>query len=92
MAIVRHDDATDLKNTDPDCYVSKVDGGGLVTTTAAMTLELRLDFQSTGDKIMLGGIGIKIQSMPDCFDTIAKLKELIPAPDTTSMCYCTWLS
>ena len=30
MAIVRHDDATDLKNTEPDCYVSKVEGGGLV--------------------------------------------------------------
>ena len=80
MAIVRHDDATDLKNTEPDCYVSKVDGGGLVTTAAAITLELRLDFQSTGDEIMLGAIGVKIQSMTECVDTIAKLKELIPVP------------
>jgi hypothetical protein len=77
-AIVRHKDVTDLKNTDPVCYISRVDGGGLVTT-AAITLELELDFQSTGDKIMVGAIGIKIQSMTECVDTITKLRELIPA-------------
>ena len=29
---------------------------------------------------MLGAIGVKIQSMTECVDTIAKLKEIIPGP------------
>src|SRR5215472_12018214 len=46
-AIVRHDDATDLKSTSPDCYTSTVSP---FAPTAAVTLSLRLNFQNTTDR------------------------------------------
>jgi hypothetical protein len=54
-AVVYHDDPTDLKSPNPTCYRSKVTQ---FTSTAAVTLMLRLNFQSVSDKIMLGAVGI----------------------------------
>ena len=39
---------------------------GFVTTSAAITLALRLNFQNTNDKIMLGTVGIKFRSKSEC--------------------------
>lgn len=58
QAIVHHDDPTDLKSTSPTCYSSKVGG---YTPTAAVTLELRLNFQNTTDQILLGAVGVKFE-------------------------------
>src|SRR6266487_2802574 len=75
-ATVRHDDSTDLKSTSPDCYTSKIDES-VTTNEAAMTLELRLNFDNVDDKIMLGAVGVKIYPTENCcVDTIADLKQL----------------
>jgi Hypothetical glycosyl hydrolase family 15 len=62
QASVRHDDATDLKSTIPACYTSVV--GGFVPATA-VTLDLRLNFESARDRIVLGAVGVKIASLPE---------------------------
>jgi hypothetical protein len=57
QAVVRHDDPTDLKSTSPTSYSSKVAN---FTPSAAVTLELRLNFHNTTDRIMLGAVGVTI--------------------------------
>lgn len=59
QALVQHDDPTDLRSTSPKCYSSKVSG---FVPTAAVTLALRLNFQDTQDRIMLGAVGVTVQS------------------------------
>jgi hypothetical protein len=74
QATVRHDDPTDLKSTSPTCYSSKV---AEFTSTAALTLELRLNFQNTTDEITLGAVGLSFhQIAEDCVNSIADLKAL----------------
>src|SRR5690348_9887566 len=58
QAFVRHDDATDLTSTSPATYHSKVNS---FAPTAAVTLELRLNFQNPADQIVLGAVGITLQ-------------------------------
>jgi hypothetical protein len=54
-ALVVHDDGTDLTSTAPTIYDSSV---GNVAIDGAITLELRLNFASTSDRILVGAIGI----------------------------------
>jgi hypothetical protein len=54
-AVVQHDDPTDLTSTIPALYESAV---GNVATDGAITLELRLNFTNTADKVSIGAIGI----------------------------------
>lgn len=58
-ALVIHDDATNLQSTSPVCYTSQV-GGITVNSGAAVTLELRLNFQDTADHIFLGAVGVVV--------------------------------
>jgi hypothetical protein len=51
VAQVRHDDPTDLKSTTPASYTSVIRG---FVPAAALTLELRLNFQSAAKSISLG--------------------------------------
>jgi hypothetical protein len=76
QATVRHDDPTDLKSTSPTCYSSKV---AEFTPTAALTLELRLNFQNTTDEISLGAVGLTFRQIAeDCVNSIGNLKALDP--------------
>ncbi len=61
VALVRHDDATDLTSTSPVCYTSKVLNP--FVPTAAVELSLRLNFQDTSQEIMLGAVGVTIQAV-----------------------------
>src|SRR5262249_49825678 len=58
QAIVRHDDPTELKSTSPVCHTSKVSE---LVPSAAVTLTLRLNFQSLTDQILLGAVGVNIE-------------------------------
>lgn len=60
VAIVQHDDGTDVTNVGPACYASDV--GGLAVE-GAITLSLRLNFASTDDWIDIGGIGIVVSPL-----------------------------
>ncbi len=57
LALVRHDDPTDLTSVDPTCYVSAVTN---LRPEGAMTLALRLNFGHRTDKIVLGAVGIDL--------------------------------
>jgi len=59
VALVRHDDATDLLSTDPTCYVSTV---GAYRPEGAVTLALRLKFAKKTDKITLGSVGVDMET------------------------------
>jgi Pectate lyase superfamily protein len=73
-ATVLHDDPTPLQSTSPASYASHV--GGL-HAEGAVTLELRLHFQNTGDEIRLGALGVTFQPPAECcVNSIAVLKEL----------------
>ncbi len=58
-ALVRHDDGTDLLSTDPTCYVSDVEN---YRPDGAVTLNLRLNFGDSSDKILLGAVGLDLRS------------------------------
>jgi hypothetical protein len=64
-AVVIHDDGTDLQSIAPVCYSSNV-GGKVPTPGTAVTLALRLNFQNTSDRIMLGAVGIRIVPLAEC--------------------------
>jgi hypothetical protein len=73
-ATVLHDDPTPLQSTSPASYASHV--GGLLADWA-VTLELRLHFQSTADEIRLGALGVTFQPPAErCVNCIAALKAL----------------
>ncbi len=73
-ATVVHDDPTHLTSTTPATYSSAVSG---LVPSGAVTLELRLNFQNTSDEILLGAVGVKIQSKTGrCVNSIADLKAL----------------
>jgi hypothetical protein len=55
--IVRHLDTSPLNGTTSQCYRSTVNG---FVPALAIVLELRLRFEHTKDRIMLGAVGIKI--------------------------------
>ena len=57
-ATVIYDDPSHLTSTTPASHSSPV--GGYVPT-GAMTLELRLNFQDTNDKVFLGAVAVKIR-------------------------------
>lgn len=81
-ATVIHDDGTDLRSTSPICYTSPV-GGKVPSPGTAVTLALRLTFQNANDKIMLGAVGVKIDSNGKrCVNTIAEFRAL--SKDETS--------
>ena len=65
QANVIYDDGTDLKSTEPACYISQV-GGKVPTPDMAVTLALRLNFQHKTHEIMLGGVGCKISPIDLC--------------------------
>lgn len=67
-ALVRHDDPTDLLNTVPTCYVSRV---GAYRPEGAVTLALRLNFANPNDKITLGSVGVEVE---DCEIEVANVK------------------
>jgi parallel beta-helix repeat protein len=76
QALVIHDDGTDLQSTMSTSYSSKV-GGKIPTPGTAVTLALRLNFKNTTDQIMLGAVGVKIQSLTElCVNSIADLRAL----------------
>ena len=81
QAVVIHDDGTDLKSTTPTCYTSHV-GGKVPTPGTAVTLALRLNFHHTNHRILLGAVGVAVQSTQlaeqACLDTIADLRALAP--------------
>jgi len=68
VALVRHDDATDLLSTDPTCYVSTV---GAYHPEGAVTLALRLKFAKKTDKITLGSVGVDMET---CEVEVANVK------------------
>lgn len=68
VALVRHDDATDLLSTDPTCYVSNV---GAYRPQGAVTLALRLKFAKKTDKITLGPVGVDMET---CEIDVANVK------------------
>src|SRR6267378_3652556 len=73
QATVRHDDPTDLISTSPTTYASKVSN---FAPTAAVTLELRLNFKATTDEVRLGAVGVTIvPSAEACVGSIADLRE-----------------
>jgi hypothetical protein len=53
VATVRHDDPTNLTSTAPLCYTSKASP---FTVHGTITLELKMVFGSTSDKILIGGL------------------------------------
>ena len=53
VATVRHDDGTNLTSTLPVCYTSM---GSPFTVHGTITLELKMVFGSTSDKILVGGL------------------------------------
>jgi hypothetical protein len=57
VATVRHDDGTNLTSTAPVCYTSK---GSAFAVKGTMTLELKMVFGSTSDKILIGGLSLLI--------------------------------
>jgi len=57
VAIVIHDDDTNLMDTSPTCYKSLIDDRKV---TGTITLALRVVFGSTSDMILIGGIKLKI--------------------------------
>jgi hypothetical protein len=67
-------------STTPVC--EQVSLGGGVVPTAAVTLALGLEFTSTLHRIVLGAVGVTIQSVQPadqvCLDTIADLRALAP--------------
>ena len=73
---VIHDDPTPLTSTAPTSYTSGVPG---LVPSGAVTLELRLNFQNPGDQILLGAVGINIQSATGrCVNSVADLRALAP--------------
>jgi parallel beta-helix repeat protein len=60
QALVLHDDPTDLASTTPVAYTSVVGG---VANAGAVTLALRLNFQSTAHEIMLGAVAVGFTPM-----------------------------
>jgi Pectate lyase superfamily protein len=81
-ATVIHDDPGHLSSTTPTSHASNVAG---VVPSGAVTLELRLNFQDAFDEILLGAVGINVQS-PNLFefDTIADSGGLTSPPAPTS--------
>ena len=77
QAVVIHDEGIDPPaSVDPICYSSKV-GGKVPTPGTAVTLALRLNFKNTTDEILLGAVGVKIQSLTGCcVNSIADLRAL----------------
>jgi hypothetical protein len=70
-ATVLHDDPTPLQSTSPASYASHE--GGLLAV-GAVTLELRLHFQNTGDEIRLGALGVTFQPPAErCVNSIVAL-------------------
>jgi hypothetical protein len=62
QALVRYDDPADLQSTTPVRYRSIV--GGIVRTPGnALTLQLRLNFRNTADKISFGAVGVVISEI-----------------------------
>jgi hypothetical protein len=62
QALVRYDDPADLQSTTPVRYSSIV--GGIVRTPgSAVTLELKLNFRNTADKISFGAVGVVIREI-----------------------------
>jgi hypothetical protein len=55
MALVQHDDPTNLTSTTPVCYKSKANG---FTVKGTITLELKMVIGQQGDKILIGGIAL----------------------------------
>ncbi|HVP97695.1 MAG TPA: hypothetical protein VMS87_00285, partial [Roseiarcus sp.] len=73
-ATVIHDDPAHLTSTAPTSHTSPVPG---LVPSGAVTLELRLNFQNTSDQILLGAVGINIESAAGrCVNSIADLKAL----------------
>ncbi len=78
-ALVRHDDATDLTNVAPTCYVSEVAN---LRAEGAITLALRLNFANRSDKIILGAVGIDL-----CRYAAAKIWTPDRRPVAVIRCY-----
>jgi hypothetical protein len=57
VTTVRHDDGTNLTSIAPVCFTSK---GSDFTVRGTITLELKMVFGSTSDKILLGGLSLLI--------------------------------
>jgi hypothetical protein len=55
VALVVHDDPTNLTSTLPVCYKSKASG---FTVSATITLELKIVIGRKSDKILVGGIAL----------------------------------
>lgn len=56
-ALVKHDDGTDLTNTEGTCYISNVDD---FKPAGSVNLSLRLNFTNTDDIIHLGALGVLV--------------------------------
>lgn len=71
-AFVIHDESANLQSITPVCYPSNV-GGKAPTQGTAVTLALRLNFQNTNDKIMLGAVGVELT--PQTIDSVINVKD-----------------
>jgi hypothetical protein len=80
VAYVKHDDPTDLKSTTPASYTSVVDA---FVPMAALTVELRLEFQSTADSIALGAVGLRM-SASGCLTGVTELTATGDETDRTT--------
>lgn len=74
-ATVIHDDPAALTSTTPTSYTSAVPA---VVPSGAVTLQLRLNFHDPGDEILLGAVGIAIESLTSLsasYPTLVNVKE-----------------
>jgi parallel beta-helix repeat protein len=83
-ALVRHDDATDLRSTTAARYSSIV-RGVVPAPGTAMTLELRLSFQDKADRIHLGAVGVRVRLPPDTMRGYVNVRDYGATGDGTTV-------